>query len=304
MTLAERLAAARATLTAAGISSAEAANDAELLARRALRWDRARLIASLRDSVPPDLDPAYAALIARRATREPASQIIGVREFWGLDFEVTRDVLTPRPETELVVQAALDIYTHAYAHEPATHPPIIVDVGTGTGCIAIALATELQGARFIASDVSSKALAIARRNASRHGVADRIAFRHTAGVPENDVDIIVSNPPYVPAAAERSLPPEVRDYEPAVALFGGDDGLRFYRMLLESAGDLTDAGWLVVEVGYDQGDAVRELAASRFWPDADIHFWQPGRSYRDLQGIERVLTFQACHDTRVKEKTP
>jgi release factor glutamine methyltransferase len=257
------------------------------------------LISSLRDSAPPELDPGYRELIARRATREPASQIVGVREFWGLDFEVTRDVLTPRPETELIVQAALDIHAYEYAYEGVTHPPIIVDVGTGTGCIAIALATEIPGARFIAGDVSPAALAIARRNAVRHGVVDRIAFRHAAGIPENDVDIVVSNPPYVPAPAQRSLPPEVRDYEPAVALFGGDDGLRFYRMLLESVDVLTPGGWLVVEVGYDQGDAVRELAASRFWPDADRYFWQPGRSYRDLQGIERVLTFQAWHNTSV-----
>jgi release factor glutamine methyltransferase len=297
MTLTERLAAARARLTAAGISSMEAANDAELLARHALGWDRARLVTSLRDSVPPNLDPTYATLIDRRATREPASQIIGVREFWGLDFEVGPDVLTPRPETELIVQAALDLSKASGAERP-----IIVDVGTGSGCIAVALATELPNARFIASDASLEALTIARRNAARHGMSRRIAFLHSALVPpETDVDMIVSNPPYIPAKAERSLPPEVRDHEPSIALFGGEDGLRFQRMLLEAPGDLTDGGWLIVEVGYDQGDVIRELAASRFWPDADMHFWTPGRSYRDLQGIERVLTFQARHGTRLKQ---
>jgi release factor glutamine methyltransferase len=301
MTLAERLAAARARLTAAGISSQEAANDAELLARHALQWDRARLLASLRDPAPPALDPGYDELIARRATREPASQIIGVREFWGLEFEVGRDVLTPRPETELVVQAALDV--HALA--AFTYEPIIVDVGTGTGCIAIALATELRRAHLIASDASSAALRVARRNAARHGVSQRIAFLHSNDVPpENDVDMIVSNPPYILETAQPSLPPEVRDYEPAVALFGGDDGLRFYRMLLEASGDLTAGGWLIVEVSYDQADAVRDLAASRSWPDADVHFWRPGRSYHDVQGIERVLTFQAVHQIEIQDGKP
>ena len=122
MTLAERLTAARARLSVAGISSQEAANDAELLALHALGWDRARLIASMRDAAPPELDPAYDQLIARRATREPASQIIGLREFWGLDFEVGPHVLTPRPETELVVRAALD------ASMLFSEPPVIVDV--------------------------------------------------------------------------------------------------------------------------------------------------------------------------------
>lgn len=298
MTLAERLAAARAALTAAGISTQEASNDAELLARHALGWDRARLVASLRDPAPPDLDPAYDELIARRAAREPSSQIIGVREFWGLDFEVSPDVLTPRPETELVVQAALDVY----ARETFTHTPVVVDVGTGSGCIAIALATELPDARFIASDASLAALTVARRNAARHHVSERIAFLHTTMIPpEDDVDIIVSNPPYILDAARGSLPPEVRDHEPSVALFGGADGLDFYRCLLETAGDLADDGWLIVEVSYDQADAIRELAASRFWPSSNVHCWTAGGSYRDLQGIERVLTFQARHETHVQQ---
>ena len=296
--IAERLAAARATLTAAGISSQEAANDAELLARHALGWDRARLVTSLRDPVPPQLDPAYDELIARRAAREPSSQIIGVREFWGLEFEVSSDVLTPRPETELVVQAALDVYTR----ETFRSTPVIVDVGTGSGCIAVALATELPDARFIASDASPAALTVARRNARRHGVGDRIAFLHTAMIPpENDVDIIVSNPPYILDAARGSLPPEVRDHEPPIALFGGPDGLDFYRRLLSSAGDLVGGGWLIVEVSYDQADPIRGLADSRFWPFADMYFWEPGSSYRDLQDIERVLTFRAVHNPRVSE---
>jgi len=296
MTLAERLVAARARLAAAGISSHEAANDAELLARHALGWDRARLITSLRDSVPDNLDPAYETLIDRRATREPASQIIGVREFWGLEFEVGPDVLTPRPETELVVQAAIDLSATF-----ETEQPIIVDVGTGTGCIAVALATELSDARFIASDASVEALTIARRNAARHGVSDRIAFLHSSIVPpESEVEMIVSNPPYIPAGARPSLPPEVRDHEPGVALFGGDDGLEFYRRLLKRPGALVNGGWLIVEVGYGQADAVRELVAERRSVDPH-HDWEAGKTYVDLQGIARVLTFRAVHEEIVIE---
>jgi len=298
MTLAERLAAARTRLGAAGISSQEAANDAELLARHALGWARARLISSLRDPVPAHLDPAYAQLIDRRAAREPASQIVGVREFWGLDFEVGPDVLTPRPETELVVQAALDL---SKTLPPSDHT-VIVDVGTGTGCIAIALATELPAARFIASDASLEALTIARRNAARNGVAERIAFLHTSIIPpENDVEMIVSNPPYIPQDARPSLPPEVRDHEPGVALFGGDDGLDFYRRLLATPGDLVDGGWLIVEVGYGQADAVRELVTKRRSLENRDHDWEGGKSYVDLQGIERVLTFRAVHQMDIIE---
>ena len=293
MTLAERLAAARARLIDAGISSQESANDAELLARHALGWDRARLVTSLRDAVPDNLDPAYETLIDRRAAREPASQIIGVREFWGLDFEVGPDVLTPRPETELIVQAALDLSNTLAASDR----PVIVDIGTGTGCIAIALATELPQARFVASDASLAALTIARRNAARHHVGDRIAFRHTEVIPpENDVEMIVSNPPYIPAGAHPSLPPEVRDHEPGVALFGGDDGFVFYRQLLDSPGALVNGGWLIVEVGYGQADAIRDLVTERGALDHHSHEWEAGKSYVDLQGIERVLTFRAVHD--------
>ena len=293
MTLAERLADARARLIAAGIASEEAGHDAELLSRHALQWDRARLIAALRDPVPATLDPRFEMLIARRALREPASQIIGIREFWGLDFEISRDVLTPRPETELVVRAALDIH----AREAFTHKPVIVDVGTGSGCIAIALATELPDADFIASDTSLAALTVARRNAARHDLERRIAFVHSSYMPpQNNADIIVSNPPYVPDKAQPALPAEVRDYEPSVALFGGSDGLDCFRRLLRDPGDLSAGGWLVVEVGYDQGDAVRALAASRIREAGDRCSWEPGPTYDDLQGIERVLTFKARRD--------
>jgi len=281
--LAGRVAQAREALLAAGIPADEAAGDAEVLARHALQWDLTQYTVARRDPPPDGFQEKFDRLIARRVAREPVSQIVGHREFWGLDFEVTRDVLTPRPETELVVQAALDVY-----RTDRSSAGVIVDIGTGSGCIAIALARELPSARFIASDASLAALTVARRNAGRHGVAHRIAFLHTPLIPpENDVDIIVSNPPYIPSRQRDSLAPEVRDYEPEIALYGGPDGLEFYRRLLDEyvPRELNCDGWLIVEVGYDQADAVKALA--------DPRDWEIGGSYRDLQGIERVLTFHA-----------
>jgi release factor glutamine methyltransferase len=276
MTLAERLAAARAVLTAAGISSNEAANDAELLARHALDWDRARLITALRDPVPGNLDPAYDTLIARRATREPASQIIGVREFWGLDFEVGPDVLTPRPETELVVEEALALFTDR------TAALSIVDVGTGSGCLAIALALEFPRAAVAASDISAAALHVARRNAAKHGVLDRIAFTHASGLPPGGpVDLVVSNPPYVRATAAPALPPEVRDHEPHEALFGGGDGLAVYTILLGATDAVTADGRMILELGYDQLETVSGMAEDKGWRVVSVR--------NDLQDIPRVL---------------
>jgi release factor glutamine methyltransferase len=280
MTVGEIVARARERLLAGGVPAGEAPGDAEVLARHALGWDLARYAIGRGSPAPAGFGEHYDALIGRRLTREPVSQIVGHREFWGLDFEVTRDVLTPRPDTEFVVQAALDIAAKASAS-------VVVDIGTGSGCIVIALATELPDSRFIASDASLAALKVARRNAVRHGVNQRIAFVHTDYIPpEDDVDIIVSNPPYIPGHARDRLPPEVRDYEPEVALFGGDDGLEFYRRLFtRTIGSLNQDGWLIVEVGYDQPAAVTELA--------DPHYWEAGPTYRDLQGLERVLTFRA-----------
>jgi len=283
--LAELVAEARDTLLAGGVPPDEAAGDAEVLARHALNWDLTRWTLGRRDPPPADFSKHYDVLISRRLQREPVSQIVGHREFWGLDFEVTRDVLTPRPETELVVQAALD-----RCRADNWSPSVVVDIGTGSGCIVVALATELPDSRFIASDASLAALTVARRNAARHGVAHRIAFLHTAMIPpENDVSIIVANPPYVPLTLRDSLAPEVREYEPDSALFGGVDGLEYYRELLHwsTATALVESGWLIVEVGYDQAGAVKALA--------DPLDWDPGGSYRDLQGIERVLTFRARH---------
>ena len=285
-TVSAAIADARDALMAAGVPGDEASGDAEVLARHALNWDLTQFALGRNGPVPDAFDAKYGELIARRARREPVSQIVGYREFWGLEFEVTRDVLTPRPETELVVQAALDVCAHP--EQLDSWPPIIIDVGTGSGCIAIALATELPQAMFVASDASLAALNVARRNAARHGVSARIAFRHTDFVPpENDVEIIVSNPPYIPRRDRNALAPEVREYEPDLALFGGEDGLDFYRRLFDYAGDVTENGRMIVEVGYDQAAEVKRLANPRFWTFE--------RVYRDLQNIERVLVFKAVY---------
>jgi release factor glutamine methyltransferase len=287
MTLAEHVARARARLIAGGVPAEEAPGDAEVLARHALGWDLTRYAIGRGEAPRPEFASRYEALISRRLTREPVSQIVGHREFWGLDFEVTRDVLTPRPETELVVQAALDAYREIASPGTSRWPPIIVDIGTGSGCIAVALAKELPDAHVIASDASLAALTVARRNAARHGVGGRIAFMHSSQIPpESNVEIVVSNPPYIPLGERGTLAPDVRDYEPEVALFGGTDGLEVLRTLLRHLrGDVAENGRLIVEVGYDQAARVRAMANPRFWAFE--------RTYRDLQDIERVLVFRA-----------
>jgi release factor glutamine methyltransferase len=246
---------ARNRLIEAGISASLASLDAEVLARQVLGWDRARFLADRHENASTSFLLNYEHYVARRTRREPISYIIGTREFWGLDFEVTPDVLIPRPETELIVEEALETGRELPC-------PLFFDVGTGSGVLAVVLAKEFPDARVIATDVSAPALVVARRNARRHGVADRIAFVETSfldGI-EELADVIVSNPPYVPALWAPGLTPEVKDYEPSVAVFGGDDGLDALRRVFEdSVRRLKPGGWLIVEFGYGQDDAVTSL---------------------------------------------
>jgi release factor glutamine methyltransferase len=257
MTIHDLVQGARDRFVSAGISAPLATLDAEVLARQVLGWDRARFLTDRNEKATSVFLLQYEPLVARRERREPVSYILGTREFWGLPFEVGPDVLIPRPETEFIVEEAL-----ALVGRDAR--PIIVDVGTGSGCIAIALAREVPGARVIATDVSKHALEVARRNATRHGVADRITFVETSfldGI-EKTIDVIVSNPPYVPALSQPALTPEVRDYEPAVAVFGGEDGLEGLRSVLEGAAShLAPGGWLVMEFGCGQDDCVTDLVS-------------------------------------------
>jgi release factor glutamine methyltransferase len=279
MTLGDRVTWAREAIAAAGIRPEDAALDAEVLARKVLGCDRAGFIVRLRDEEPAVFAKAYSALVDRRCRREPVAYILGEREFWGLPFEVTPDVLIPRPETELIVEEALALF-------PAGRSPsVIVDTGTGSGCLAVALALEFPDARVIATDISEPALAVARRNAARNG-AGRIDFR--AGdllEPVTEpVDLIVSNPPYVASGDAPGLVPEVREHEPHLALFGGPDGLSLFERLFPAAATrIRPNGRLIVEVGYDQDDRVAALAQG--------HGWTLKHVRQDLQAITRTLIF-------------
>ena len=273
----ERIGAARARLVAAGIPAQDAAFDAEVLARHALGWDRATLLARGRDPEPPEFEARYHALVERRVQREPVAHIVGRREFWGMEFEVSRDVLVPRPETELVVEEAL-----AFARDYSCRT--VIDVGTGSGCIAIAIARELPEARVLALDASEAALAVARRNADRLGVAERVTFAHSDLFEqvEAKADLIVSNPPYVPARDEPSLQSEVGRYEPHAALFAGEDGLAIIRRLFNDAPrHLAPTGRLIVEFGFGQEAAVRDAATAAGWSIERVG--------ADLQGIPRSI---------------
>lgn len=280
MTIAEHLADARGALERAGIPAREAALDAELLARTVLGWDRAAFLTRRREPADAAFDAAYATLVARRARREPVGYILGEREFWGLPFEVTRDVLIPRPETELIVEEALAAF--GGGRPPAT----VIDVCTGSGCLAVTLAREFGGADVIATDISESALGVARRNAARHGMAGRIDFRLADlldGI-ESRADLVVANPPYVARRDAATLAPEVHDHEPHVALFAGDDGLEVYRRLLPAARTrLTRHGKLVVELGIGQADAVAGIAET-----AGLRV---EHTRQDLQGITRTMMF-------------
>jgi release factor glutamine methyltransferase len=282
MTLAEQVAAGRTRLVDAGISVAEAAVDAEVLARAALGWDRARYVADARGPAPGGFPATYFDWIERRAGREPVSLILGRREFWGLEFEVTRDVLTPRPETEGLVQEALAC---AATLDPRRESRlVIVDVGTGSGCVAVSLARDLPAARILATDISGEALAVARRNAARHEVGDRIAFVRGSLLEPigRPVDLIVSNPPYVPTPALEALAPEVRDHEPRAALAGGTDGLDVVRALVtQAARALKRGGWLAFEFGDGQEAGARAAVAGQ--PPLAL-----ARVRADLQGIPRT----------------
>jgi release factor glutamine methyltransferase len=280
MLLADRVALAREAIVAAGIRPQDAALDAEVLARKVLLCDRAGYVVRLRDEEPADFADPYRTLVDRRCRREPIAYILGEREFWGRPFEVTPDVLIPRPETELIVEEALELF-------PAGHAPrVIVDVGTGSGCLAVALALEFPDARVIATDISAAALGVARRNADRNGVAERIDFR-TGDLlePVTEIaDLIVSNPPYVASGDAPGLIPEVREHEPHVALFAGADGLTLFAKLFPSAAKrLCPGGRLIVEVGYDQDDRVAQVAARDGWRLSHVR--------QDLQSITRTLIF-------------
>ena len=277
MTLRQHLTAAKAALVAAGIEPSEAARDVLLLARHVLGWDRATLHARDTDPPPAGFIDAYQSLIDRRARREPIAYITGVQEFWNRDFAVSPAVLIPRPETELIVEIALSSVFGVAA-----------DIGTGSGCLAITLAAECPRARLVATDTSAPAIAVARANARRHAVSDRIEFRQTRYLDGIDgpFDLIVSNPPYVTDDEYAELEPEVRSYEPRSALTAGTDGLTDIRLVLTTASRmLSPGGLLLMEIGHTQAGAVRDLITG----DSGLLLL---RISNDLQGIPRIAAIE------------
>jgi release factor glutamine methyltransferase len=270
--------AARDRLVRAGVPEDEAALDADVLARTILGWDRAALLARGRDAPPPGFSARFDAVLQRRVAREPVAYIVGTREFWGLEVEVTPDVLVPRPETEILVEQVL------LRASRTTASPLIADVGTGSGCLAVSLARELPRARLVATDTSAAALAVAARNAARHGVRDQVRFVRTdllTGLSAS-FDLIVSNPPYVPATDAPTLQPEVARFEPPRALYGGADGLSVIGRLLEDApARLRPGAPLIMEIGFGQREAVEAIAEAAGWTDI--------RFVPDLAGIDRAV---------------
>lgn len=261
--------------------------DAEVLLRDALGRDRAWLLAHIRDDFDDERRGVFERAVERRALREPLQYITGRQEFWGLDFLVSPDVLIPRPETELIIETALG------AVPDRNRGITIVDLCTGSGCIAVSLARELKSARIFATDTSAKALDVARENAHRHGVAGRIRFLEGdlfAPLEELDiaaqVDMIVSNPPYVPQGFGSVLQPEVRDYEPAMALFAGRDGTEIHQRIIGQAPSfLKRGGLLIMEMGIGQAGALGRMVR-------DSGVYDSLRVLKDLAGIERVMAVQ------------
>ena len=270
------LTAARQQLTAAGCDTPKL--DAELLLAHALGQERTWLYLYPTAPLPPAVADCFADYLARRIRREPVAYIVGHQEFFGLDFLVSPAVLIPRPETELLIETALG---------RIPPPRTVIDVGTGSGCIAVTLARQWPQARLTAIDISPAALERARQNAARHQVSDQLDF-----LPGNllasvtaPAEMIVSNPPYVsrPYLQAESTMPEVRLYEPRLALDGGPAGLDLIGTLLAQAVTrLQPGGWLLVEIGFDQGAAVAALAQTHF-PCAKIEI-KP-----DLAGLDRLL---------------
>jgi release factor glutamine methyltransferase len=292
---------------------------AELLLLHVLGRNRTWLYAHPEEPVAEADAQRYFDLITRRAAGEPTQHLTGMQEFWGLEFEVTPDVLIPRPETEHVIEVALDrlALREIRAGRPQTTSGEglqIADIGTGSGCIAIALAKELPAANFLATDISPTALAVAKRNAARHAVANRIDFREAnllcpvgaqqaapqpgkiqnseppashrsqlTGHESRAFNLIVSNPPYIGRHEALSLPREVRDHEPHSALFGGEEGYELYADLIaQAARHLKSGGILVLELGHNSLPAVQPLLDTANWTNVGVT--------NDLAGIPRVIS--------------
>lgn len=276
MTLRQAINQAASLLASQNELRATALRDAELILLHVLDATRTALFTEPDRSLSAEQYAAYTKLVARRITCEPIQYITGKQEFYGLELRVSPAVLIPRPETELLVETALEIL-------PRDRPLLIADVGTGSGAIAIAIAHNLPLARLIALDISVAALSVARENATAHSLLNRIDFVESDllqdATPDKCLDAVLSNPPYVAESDRESLHPEVRDHEPASALFAGPEGLDIYARLIPQAfRALKPQGLLVLELGYGQRDALANL----------LKPWDEVRFREDLQGIPRA----------------
>ena len=271
---------AAAILRRAGI--AEAQHDARLLLSCAIGRNPSYTFTHSDDLLTKEEAASFCAFISRRAAREPLQYITGHQEFFKLDFEVTPDVLIPRPETELIVEGALELLKDVSA-------PLFADIGTGSGCIAISLLHELPTARAIATDISSAALALAQKNAQRHGVCDRLRLVESdcfSGVDASEpFSLIASNPPYVTDRELESLPPEVRNHEPRSALVCGPDGLAvIHRLLIQAPEFLCANGHFLFEMGFGQSERIQQLIDPQTWDLREIR--------QDLQDIPRTVVLK------------
>ncbi|MGH9840708.1 MAG: peptide chain release factor N(5)-glutamine methyltransferase [Blastocatellia bacterium] len=264
--------------------------DAQALLAHALGKDRTYLIVNFSQTLAPNDLAKYQSLIERRAAGEPLQYITGRQEFFGLEFEVTPDVLIPRPETELIVEEVIRLSRN--------RSPVILDLCTGSGCIAVALAREIAGARVVACDISTAALQVAKRNAARYDLGLEFAASDLlkAFADQPFADFITCNPPYVIEAEVPALQREVRDWEPRIALTDAGDGLSFYRRLLVDAPlRLRPGGHLLCEMGYTQSEPIAAMV--------DETVWEAPRLLDDLQGIPRTLVLKRRYRIQENETT-
>lgn len=288
-------------LATAGVETPQL--DAEVLLCEFLKSDRTQLYLNAAVELTADHERRFKESVLRRAAREPVAYITGHKEFWSLDFAVTPDVLIPRPETELLVEVALDYLRHDSRYSKITAAAQILDVGTGTGAIAIALAKELPDTLVWAVDICAAALDVARMNCCRHELENRIKFLHgdlfePIAARTAAFDLIVSNPPYISSQEFSRLAPEIRSWEPMLALDGGEDGLHYYRRIIAQAQNyLADGGLLALELADDLAAAVSELLVR-------AGGYHAPSIYRDLAGRQRVIAAKTIpHNDRTQPWT-
>jgi release factor glutamine methyltransferase len=256
----------------------EPRREARSLLGLALEKDNTFLVAHPEYDLTQEEERRFREFLARRARREPLQYIAGRQEFYGLDFAVTKDVLIPRPETELIVEAAAEILKKI-------ENPLFCEVGTGSGCISVAILHEIKRARGVGLDISREALDVTRHNARKNSVAERLELKTSdvfAALHDEKFDLIVSNPPYVPAGDLETLQREVRDFEPRAALTDGGDGLSIIERIVADAPKFLKAGGvLLMEIGFNQSERTRALFPGEVWREVEF--------FPDLQGIPRML---------------